>query len=566
MGNKRGRAITTNKGHGHGADNAFKHAQSLGEDVREVRDIEFAAEKKFTQREKRRKVMEEGELATAKKEVKVLRKAAKRGNIYAAKALDARKASIDMWRKAALKRKAQSNNVESDNDGDDVQFNVDNLKDDMIDKKTSAKIFKEAHGQRAEIREETLKSVAEEAARKCAIVSDELRDVGEQKHAPAMVSAESDDDSDDRRSLAHTDAGFASVAGDDERELDFLDASKITEEEEMALAMFSNIGPQDGVQDTKLQNNNNEAPRVMLADIILNKIREKEEEDARKAAIAADPVKAERDRKIAEVYGLVGNIMSRYKSGKVPKAFKLIAKQRNWEDLLYLTRPDEWSAATVYVATRILASNLSGKQVVKFYEDILLPRCLEDISEHKKLNYHLYRALEKAVYKPDAFNKGILFSVCEDRGCTLRQATIIGSVISKVSIPMLHSAAALLYICQLPYSPPNSIIITALLEKKYALPYRVLDAVTDSFVKMKGDSRPLPLSWHLCLLSFSQRYKMELTVEQKDKLKLLMRMHNHHSVTCEIRRELFSSRNRGDVMEPDANTIAVNIANAAMAD
>jgi Bystin len=37
-----------------------------------------------------------------------------------------------------------------------------------------------------------------------------------------------------------------------------------------------------------------------------------------------------------------------YRSGKIPKAFKVIAQFRNWEQLLYLTQPDQWSAAAMY--------------------------------------------------------------------------------------------------------------------------------------------------------------------------------------------------------------------------
>ena len=34
----------------------------------------------------------------------------------------------------------------------------------------------------------------------------------------------------------------------------------------------------------------------------------------------------------------VGALLGRYKSGKVPKAFKIIPKLTNWEEVLYLTR------------------------------------------------------------------------------------------------------------------------------------------------------------------------------------------------------------------------------------
>ena len=61
----------------------------------------------------------------------------------------------------------------------------------------------------------------------------------------------------------------------------------------------------------------------------------------------------------------------------------------------------------------------------------------------------MYQALKKAMYKPAAFFKGILLPLCED-GCTLREAVIVSSVLAKVSVPMAHSAAALMKMTELP--------------------------------------------------------------------------------------------------------------------
>lgn len=44
---------------------------------------------------------------------------------------------------------------------------------------------------------------------------------------------------------------------------------------------------------------------------------------------------------------------------------------------------------------------------------VLLPRLRDDIAEYKKLNFHLFQALHKAMYKPQAFFKGILLPLCE---------------------------------------------------------------------------------------------------------------------------------------------------------
>ena len=67
--------------------------------------------------------------------------------------------------------------------------------------------------------------------------------------------------------------------------------------------------------------------------------------------------------------------------------------------------------------------------------------------------------------------------------CTLREALILCSVLSKTSVPMLHSSAALLKVAEMDYSGANSIFIRTLLDKKYALPYRVVDAVVNHFLR-----------------------------------------------------------------------------------
>lgn len=84
-----------------------------------------------------------------------------------------------------------------------------------------------------------------------------------------------------------------------------------------------------------------------------------------------------------------------------------------WEDVLYLTEPENWSPNALYQATRIFASNLGAKKAERFYRLVLLPRVREDILKNKRLHFALYQALKKSLYKPAAFFKGILFPLCE---------------------------------------------------------------------------------------------------------------------------------------------------------
>ena len=120
---------------------------------------------------------------------------------------------------------------------------------------------------------------------------------------------------------------------------------------------------------------------------------------------------------------------------------------------------------------------------------------------------------------------------------------------SKVSIPVLHSAAAILFLCEMPYTGPNSLMIRILLEKGYALPYKVLDALVFHFLRIFKTEREVPVLFHQSLLSFAQRYKNDITQEQRESL---LEVNNgskgHYAIGPEVKRELLAGQSR---LDPD---------------
>eukprot|EP01126_Amoeba_proteus_P026103 TRINITY_DN258_c0_g2_i4.p1 TRINITY_DN258_c0_g2~~TRINITY_DN258_c0_g2_i4.p1 ORF type:complete len:305 (+),score=52.87 TRINITY_DN258_c0_g2_i4:521-1435(+) len=279
-----------------------------------------------------------------------------------------------------------------------------------------------------------------------------------------------------------------------------------------------------------------------LGELIMSKIKEKE----LLVCSEQEAVASKLDPKVVQVYTKIGQLLKRWKSGKMPRAVKIIPLLSNWEEILFLTKPEEWSPQATGALTKIFASNFNERSAQRFYNLVLLPAVREDIGEHKKLNYHLYLSLKKALYKPNAFYKGVVLPLCESGTCTLREAIIIASILTKVSIPSIPSSVALMKIAQMPYSGSNSLFIRTLIDKKYALPYPVVDALVEHFLKFKQETRPLPVIWHQSLLSFAQRYKEEITQEQKQQMKFLLREKCHPKITPEIQRELFSTRCRGE--------------------
>ncbi|XP_035517619.1 bystin [Morone saxatilis] len=152
--------------------------------------------------------------------------------------------------------------------------------------------------------------------------------------------------------------------------------------------------------------NKNPPMRRTLADIIMEKITEKQTEVGTVMSEVSGCPMPQLDPRVTEVYKGVSKVLSRYRSGKLPKAFKIVPALSNWEQILYLTEPETWTAAAMYQATRIFSSNLKERMAQRFYNLVLLPRVRDDIAEYKRLNFHLYSALKKALFKPGAWFKG----------------------------------------------------------------------------------------------------------------------------------------------------------------
>lgn len=267
--------------------------------------------------------------------------------------------------------------------------------------------------------------------------------------------------------------------------------------------------------------------------------------------------------KVIRAYSAVGTILKTWTHGKLPKLFKVLPSLKNWPDVLYVTNPVEWSPHVVFEATKLFVSNLQAPEAQVFVNLVLLERFRENIetSEDHSLNYHIYQALKKSLYKPSAFFKGFLFPLVEG-GCNVREATIAASVLARVSVPVLHSAAALSYLLRLPFSPATTIFIKVLLDKRYALPYQTVDESVYYFMRFRilddgsnneDATRVLPVVWHKAFLSFAQRYKNDITQDQRDFLLETVRQRGHKLIGPEIRRELLAGASREFVGDQEGN-------------
>jgi essential nuclear protein 1 len=352
-------------------------------------------------------------------------------------------------------------------------------------------------------------------------------------------------------------------------------------------ALYTNGQAQDQGRQNTQDGGDSSSQTTNLADLILQRIAEKEALDQHKEHLQTSGNNTKPDStseippRVVEAFTKCGQLLSRYKSGPLPKPFKILPTLPSWPDLLAITQPESWTPNAVFAATKIFIS--AQPAVAQHYlNTVLLDRVKEEIYGTKKLNVHLYNSLKKALYRPAAFFKGFLFPLVSEN-CTLREANIISSVLVRISIPVLHSAAALLRLCEIAAGQSMTvntesagacnIFIRVLLEKKYALPYKAVDALVFHFlrfrnsspaargedtemsearksVKQAGKDDKLPVLWHQCLLVFAQRYKNDITEDQREALLDLLLVRGHKDIGPEIRRELLVGRGRGAVQEP----------------
>lgn len=332
--------------------------------------------------------------------------------------------------------------------------------------------------------------------------------------------------------------------------------------------LFNKYFQSNGETNNNNDDDNSFQPTINLADKILAKIQEKESQQQQQQQ-QSSPDNSNEDAvllppKVILAYEKIGQILSTYTHGKLPKLFKILPSLKNWQDVLYVTNPNSWTPHATYEATKLFVSNLSSNEATVFIETILLPRFRDSIenSDDHSLNYHIYRALKKSLYKPGAFFKGFLLPLV-DGYCSVREATIAASVLTKVSVPVLHSSVALTQLLTRDFNPATTVFIRVLIEKKYALPYQTLDELVFYFMRFRNatinqdenmenmdidqekttkvnNGPQLPVVWHKAFLSFATRYKNDLTDDQKDFLLETVRQRFHPLIGPEIRRELLS--------------------------
>lgn len=188
-------------------------------------------------------------------------------------------------------------------------------------------------------------------------------------------------------------------------------------------------------------------------------------------------------------------------------------------------------------AVNIFASNFDPVRAEEFYKAWLVPAVKRDLANNKKLNVHLYDALKKALYKTNAWFKGIMFELCNEH-TLLREVKVIESLLSKMSIPVISASVAMLKLMELPASVPSIHYLSALLNKHYTLPRRVLTSLSEYLLSFANREEELSVAWQCLFLTLVKQYSQSLDEMTKAALIELAKAKQHKLITPEILKHL----------------------------
>ncbi|ETO32046.1 hypothetical protein RFI_05072 [Reticulomyxa filosa] len=317
-------------------------------------------------------------------------------------------------------------------------------------------------------------------------------------------------------------------------------------------------------------NNNNNNNNIEL---IINRYKENKLDSASTVA-PSQIISRKLPWAVVQMYKSVGQICQSWKSGKIPKAFKMIPQLTEWEEVLYLCKPQEWTPHIMYEAVKAFVSQGKAPICQRFFNIVLLPRVRDDIKEHKKLNFYLYQAIKKALFKPQAFFKGFFLPLCSVKcpfrrlqnftlfymGFALCPESMHGTRSSHyrwLTSQEIHSGHTLgtgnVQTARTGIQWPLPLSFKNFLSKKYALPLKVVEALIKHFVKFEENLQAMPVIWHQTLLAFVQNYKSCLNEKQKTELTRLLRKQFHKGISSQIKKELSQTGGKQSTSKSSSN-------------
>lgn len=81
------------------------------------------------------------------------------------------------------------------------------------------------------------------------------------------------------------------------------------------------------------------------------------------------------NEKVLYIYESVGKVLQRYKSNiKLPAPITYVIKSKYWEELLFMTNPQDWSEHAYSDITKLFLDHAKAYMIQRYLNLILLPK------------------------------------------------------------------------------------------------------------------------------------------------------------------------------------------------
>jgi len=184
--------------------------------------------------------------------------------------------------------------------------------------------------------------------------------------------------------------------------------------------------------------------------------------------------------KMVRLLKRTGSMLKIYRSGKIPKSIKIISVLKNFEEIIWFTRPDTWSPHALYAVTKLFLKNLRPLQLERFLTMVFIPRLQENIfQKNKKVSVHIFMTLKMISKFPKIFFSLIILPTTESLNFTTREAILFSILISKISVPREIVSTFLSIFLRQNFTNEKLILLNSILNKNFLLPIRMIDMLVD---------------------------------------------------------------------------------------
>jgi essential nuclear protein 1 len=205
-----------------------------------------------------------------------------------------------------------------------------------------------------------------------------------------------------------------------------------------------------------------------------------------------------------------------YRSGKMPKIIKVLPSFKNFEEIMWLTRPDIWSDQAILSITRSFLPKLDKIQISRFFSLVLAPRFQETIFNRDLISIHIQKAIKLSSNFPFVFFSSLILPICESKNCSIKEGAMLGSIISKYHFAPSIIMVVLVRLLKKPITSSKCILCRIIVGKNYLIPHRIIDLLVDFFGINNG--KIFSSHYKTFFIVFLKNYSLLLSNEDRKKI------------------------------------------------